>query len=607
VLHVTTSPELDFASVVVAPGDTETTSLTVRNDSEIVEAYTFEVVGPCAPWTEVEPERLSLYPGTSGTVTVRLSPPRSPSVRAGEQPLAVRVLPAERPELVTVPETTVTIQPYGQLDAALEPQRRRTWWRGGRFTVRLGNQGNDPIDVALDAADAGQELRYRGVPSHTALEPGEEAEVRLLARKTRPIWFGKSVTTPFHVLATPTNDPPLDPGVRELDGELVQMAVLPRWLLALLALLLALLLFWLTLVGPAVNSTARQAADDAVKQQVQSGQLAPGPSNTNAPKGQQGGGGQQGGTGGGGQPVSSGGAGQQSSATIEVHTAGGGHDTQAYTVPPKKVFFVTDLVLANFQGDVGVLTVSFGNQVITTIALETFRNQDYHWVTPIEVPAGAGHTGDRAASHQLHRGAQRQRRTVRSAEVTARSGSAFPRPPAPARHSQASERAGRDGRRRVAGFPPTKARRCADRVRTSSRIRSTPSWAGRRAPPGGAAAWSQTRPHRHTAGRPDRTRFRLRCSGYQHLLVWVHHLHSRLAVLAVPGHRDRPRLTSRGRVGHRGSPAHRCGRTACLGSRVMVPLVSKTAPRPDKYICSYLVYVCSYEGGHPSRRRAPAS
>ncbi|QUQ63768.1 COG1470 family protein [Kutzneria sp. CA-103260] len=388
---MTTSPELDFASVVVAPGDTETTSLTVRNDSEIVEAYTFEVVGPCAPWTAVEPERLSLYPGTSGTVAVRLSPPRSPEVRAGELPLAVRVLPAERPELATVPETTVTIAPYGQLDAVLEPQRRRTWWRGGRFSVRLANRGNTPISVALDANDAGEELRYRGIASSTALEPGEEAEAPLRVRRTKPMWFGKSVTTPFHVVATPTSDPQLDQSAKELDGELVQMAVLPRWLLALLALLLALLLFWLTLVRPAVDSAAKQAADDAVQQKVQSGQLAPGPSATNAPKGQPG----------GGQPagspepgVSSGGAGVQHSATIQVTTAGGGHTTQAYTVPDKKLFRVTDLVLANFQGDVGVLTVSFGPQVITTIALETFRNQDYHWVTPIQVPAGATVSAD---------------------------------------------------------------------------------------------------------------------------------------------------------------------------------------------------------------------
>jgi hypothetical protein len=46
-------------------------------------------------------------------------------------------------------------------------------------------------------------------------------------------------------------------------------------------------------------------------------------------------------------------------------------------------------VLANHQGDEGVLTIGFGERTITTIALETFRNQDYHWVTPIDVPAGA--------------------------------------------------------------------------------------------------------------------------------------------------------------------------------------------------------------------------
>ena len=41
---------------------------------------------------------------------------------------------------------------------------------------------------------------------------------------------------------------------------------------------------------------------------------------------------------------------------------------------------------ANFQGDEGLMTITFGNREITTIALETFRNQDYHWVTPIKIP-----------------------------------------------------------------------------------------------------------------------------------------------------------------------------------------------------------------------------
>lgn len=402
-LGVTTSPELDFGAVTVAPGDTATTSLIVRNESQIVEAYTFEVAGPCAPWTAVEPERLSLYPGTSASVTVRLSPPRSPAVRAGQVPLAVRVLPVERPEFATVPETMVTVEPFAQLDATLVPQRRRTWWRA-RFQVLLDNQGNTPVTVAVDATDAGEELHFRGVPSGQPLEPGQDSELGLRVRGSRLIWFGKSVTTPFRITATPTSTPPFEQESKELDGELVQLAILPRWLLAVLAALLALILLWLALGRPAVRSAARQAADDEVQQQVHSGQLAPGPS---APKpagqhppaanGQPQGSGQAGSGGGagsgsgaggggtvGGQPAGSG----QSSATIEVHANGGAHATGTYAVPAGQEFFVTDLVLANFQGDEGLLTVAFGKQTITTIALETFRNEDFHWVTPIEVPAG---------------------------------------------------------------------------------------------------------------------------------------------------------------------------------------------------------------------------
>lgn len=85
--------------MTVSPGAEATTTLTVRNDGDIVEAYTLEVVGDCAAWTTVEPARVSLYPGTSETVAVRLAPPRSHEVKAGEVPLGVRVLPHGAPRI----------------------------------------------------------------------------------------------------------------------------------------------------------------------------------------------------------------------------------------------------------------------------------------------------------------------------------------------------------------------------------------------------------------------------------------------------------------------------------------------------------------------------
>ncbi len=393
--------------MAVAPGGEAATTLTVRNDSDIVEAYGFEVVGPCAPWTTVEPGRLSLYPGTSETVTVRLHPPRSPEVRAGEMPLAVRVLPVERPDLVAVPETTVFIEPFAEVEAALVPQRRRSWW-SARFRTELRNRGNTSVTLSPVATDPAEELRFRITPDRLELAPGAESEVRLRARTRKLIWFGKPVGKPFLVTVTPetpqtpetslaAEEEPAQP--RELPGEFVQLSVLPKWLLALLALLLVLLLAWFTLVRPAVQSAAKEAAGQKAEEMVQSGELEPGPAATGA--GQQPGAGrpgqQPGGVGAGdGRPGAgtADGNGQQSSGTIDVRTGGGARTTGTYVVPDGKMFLVTDLVLANFQGDEGVLTVSFGERVITTIALETFRNQDYHWVTPIEIPAGAAVAAD---------------------------------------------------------------------------------------------------------------------------------------------------------------------------------------------------------------------
>lgn len=383
------------------PGGTASTVLTVRNDTDIVEAYTLEVVGDCAAWAAVEPERVSLYPGTSETVTIRLNPPRSPEVRAGDIPLGVRVLPAEHPESVTVPETTVHVEEFHELRAELLPHRRRGWLRG-RYRLAVRNEGNSPAQVAFTPEQAGEELRFAFSPTELRLEPGESAQTLLRVRATgRPIWFGKPVVWPFTVHVSDTSvaqgtdraaagQPPL------LEAQFVQIPVFPKWLLALLALLIALVLAWFALVRPVVRSTAKQAADAVAHQSptpvgTRNGQPPPDGSGPGTSSPQAGGATAQPGKGtaSGGTGGTAGGGGQQSSATIDVQVSGGKSKTGDYVVPPGKVFGVTDIVVANFQGDEGVMTIAFGDRKITTIALETFRNQDYHWVTPIEIPENA--------------------------------------------------------------------------------------------------------------------------------------------------------------------------------------------------------------------------
>ncbi|HEY3611697.1 MAG TPA: hydrolytic protein [Pseudonocardiaceae bacterium] len=385
---MTTFAQIALDPVVVTPGSEATTSLTVRNDSDIVEAYELEVVGEPAAWSTITPTRVSLYPGTAETVTVHLTPPRSAAVRAGEIPLGVRVLPVERPDSVVVPETTVVVEPFGQLAARLTPRRRRGWL-GARYRVSVDNQGNAPTDLLLGTAQAGEDLKLAITPKRSHLEPGDDEDARLRVRVAKLIWFGKPVTHQFTALATPGDDE----RPQEIPGELVQLPLLPRWLLAVLAAIVALLVAWFALVGPVVRSSATQAAQAAANQVVNSrAPQAPATQRAGGGTAAGAGGGSTGGGGGGGGGT--GGGGQQSSATIQVQTGGGTRKVGAYTVPDRKMFQITDIVLANFQGDQGLLTISFGNRVITTIALETFRNQDYHWVTPIEVPAAGKVTAD---------------------------------------------------------------------------------------------------------------------------------------------------------------------------------------------------------------------
>ncbi|MFI2423720.1 hydrolytic protein [Streptomyces sp. NPDC018955] len=401
------APGLDIPAVTVTPGDTATTTLTVRNDSDIVEAYDLRVVGDCAAWTTVEPARVSLYPGTSETVTLRLEPPRSPEIRAGEMPLGVRVLPNEHPDAVRVLETTVHIGEFHELKTELSPRRRRGWLRG-RYRLAVRNQGNTAVQVRFTPGQAGEELGFAFAPAQPKLEPGESAEVGLRVRTAKPVWFGDPVVWPFTVDTAEAGEQEEpaearwdDPVVRPpLDAEFVQIPIFPKWLLVLLAALLALLLAWFTLVRPAVRSAAEEAATEAVQPrptpagEQEAGGGSPGTGADSRP----GGGGQESGAGaeagaagsggdGSGAPAGGGtlAGGQQSSATIDLKTGTGATRTGTYKVPENSVFGVTDIVVANFQGDEGVMTISFGDRKITTIALETFRNQDYHWVTPIKI------------------------------------------------------------------------------------------------------------------------------------------------------------------------------------------------------------------------------
>jgi len=375
---MSTVATLDSTSLTLTPGSEAVVPLQIRNNGDIVEGYRIQVVGAPASWTTVEPASLSLYPGTSTTATVTFRPPRSSRIAAGRQEFGIIVMPTEDPDAAVVPEGVVEVLPFLDTVAELVP-RTSQGSRRARHQVAIDNRGNVEVTAVLSARDDGQRLRLRPSPPAVTVQPGEArfAEVRL--RPVKRIWRGAAVTHPFVVEVAPKDSTPVT-----LDGTFVQTAVIPRWLpkllLALLALLLALLAVWFLLLKPTIESQAEEAVEDEVavakkaaddaEQSEQNTKDAEGRTNeivktiTNRPP----------------EPSTTT---TNQALRLEVSTAEGTVGSRAITIGDRAIFRITDLVLSNPQGDFGRARIFIEGDEKFDVALENFRDLDYHFVTPI--------------------------------------------------------------------------------------------------------------------------------------------------------------------------------------------------------------------------------
>lgn len=257
---------LEPASATVDPGDSTTVRLRLRNTGDVVDEYRFEVVGSLAPWALVEPPSLRLFPGTTGTVEVTFSPPRTPDAAAGPHPYAVKVTPTEHPQATTVPEGNLTVTPFTEMRAELVPPTVKGRFRG-RPGLAVDNLGNTKLTASVRGSDNGDQLSYDIRPSNVQIEPGRAAFLKATLKPRQIKWFGSKEDRPYTLAVQRSGSAPLD-----VAGTYVQGSVLPRWVAAFMSLLLALVIAfvmaWLT-YKPQVDSTTTEKLQEAA------GTLAP--------------------------------------------------------------------------------------------------------------------------------------------------------------------------------------------------------------------------------------------------------------------------------------------------------------------------------------------
>ncbi|WPW30163.1 hypothetical protein P6B95_24160 [Streptomyces atratus] len=397
---------LDDSSVTAAPGEETALPLRILNSGSTVEEYRFEVVGACAAWSTVEPATLSLYPGDSQTVSLVLRPPRDSTVLAGETTFGIRVVPTSEQGDTVVPEGRVTVLPFTETTAELVPRSSHGAWRG-RHQLAVDNRGNTPATVRLGAQSGTERARVTFAADALQIAPGRAEFGKLQIRPAKRVWRGTPVTHPFQVVATPVvaeGQDPVAPVV--LDGSYQQEPILPRWLpralITAAVLLIALVGLWYALLRPAVKSAAREAITPDAVRSAAAADKSKAPDNGSTAGTGSGGGDSSGANGGSPKPSPSPSPGASDGATAAAAAAptsaqvqvrdsvGGGSNTStALQVPSGHTFQLTDIVVQNPQGDAGTLVVSSGRGApVLRLALENFRDSDYHFVTPILVPAG---------------------------------------------------------------------------------------------------------------------------------------------------------------------------------------------------------------------------
>ncbi|HSH22476.1 MAG: hypothetical protein M3Q48_05615 [Actinomycetota bacterium] len=385
-------------SLTVDPGQEVTLQVRLQNRGRVVDEFTCDVVGAAAAWAFPEPASLSLFPDAEGTVVVHFRPPRSPGTSAGEVPFGVRITSREDPDGMVVEEGTIEVGAFQDCWADVRPRTARGR-RVARQTVTVHNRGNVTLRGSLSGVDAENQLDVAFRPASVVVEPGTAMEVRALIRPRARFFVGPPKPHPYQVVVSTEHQPLV------VDTSMVQGPLLPPWtpkaLLALLALLLVLLVAWLTLVRPTLESAAKDAAQEAVAEPVAETKAQADDATKAAA------------------------AAKETAAAVEEKAAkvdakvpdgatlppdGGlqaGSSTQpfdrrlqsnvlagkdgppvSFTVPAGQRLAISDILLQNPKGDSGTLRIQRDNDVLLEVALQNFRDLDYHLVSPVRLEAG---------------------------------------------------------------------------------------------------------------------------------------------------------------------------------------------------------------------------
>ncbi|HEX3542818.1 MAG TPA: carboxypeptidase-like regulatory domain-containing protein [Acidimicrobiales bacterium] len=234
----------------LTPGEPASIQVDIFNDRDVIEGFVVSLVGIAAEILSVQPEELSLFPESGGSVTIVFSP--SLQLAAGKRAAGVRVASTTDAALSEVVEVPITVAQRMAVALDVQPQ---TVTGGGRahFGLVVENQGNAKISVTLAGKDPESALEFRMTPARVDVPPGGRKVCRAVASGKRPF-----VGTPVARVITFSGQG--DGGRQETMATFIQRPFASRGALTFLALLAALAVWVLALFAGFDKLLAHQTA-----------------------------------------------------------------------------------------------------------------------------------------------------------------------------------------------------------------------------------------------------------------------------------------------------------------------------------------------------------
>ncbi len=350
-------------SIELVPGAPTTLTLRLHNNEEAPQVVNLQPSGDLAEFVALDVTTAAIEPNQIFDIAVSIGV--SPHLAAGERQPAVELTSECGSTTATVVADVIANSEHS---IELSPLRSRGS-SSGRHTIRVVNSGNVEVTIDLTPDSLDGEITLDVEPTFV-VTPGVTAQVTLRVTPATTYWNGPAQEHPF-VVRSASSDGSTD----ELAGTYEQRPRVAGWVGPAAAGAAAALLIgaiaWFAFLRPWVESTADDAANDALEQDRAALQEQIDELDAAAAKARE-------------LPL-----GVPTDLRLSVAPAGGNSETDSETIPSGEQLSVTDVVFQNPTGAVGTVSMLRDGEVLLESELANFRDYDLHLVAPYVFEGGS--------------------------------------------------------------------------------------------------------------------------------------------------------------------------------------------------------------------------